>query len=229
MIFHCPLCGAELREEVRTQVCTYCGEEEECEWLCPEGHFLCEACRMACPADIIERTCRVSTVCDPVKIADVLMKHPSFSAHGPEHHLLTAPVILAALRNQGHHIRPGAVGSALRRMKDIPVGVCGTRGDCGACVGLGCAVSLVRGATFKADRERSLALEGTARALLRVAELGGPRCCKQSVYATLQAAAAFMSDQLGMDFVVPEVIRCAFADKNEDCKKDRCPYFPHDG
>ena len=226
MVFYCSLCGAEMREECRTQTCSYCGTEEECDWLCPNGHFVCEECRTAEPAEVIERACRATTSPDPIGIADLLMKHPFFAAYGPEHHLLVAPVILAALRNQGHPVREDAIRSALRRMRDIPVGVCGTRGDCGACVGLGCAVSLLTNATFRSDRERSLALRATARALARVATLGGPRCCKQSVYATLQTTVEFVRDELGIALAVPEVIRCPFSSLAEECKQGRCAYFP---
>lgn len=223
--FYCPLCGVELLEKSRLQTCSYCGAEERCEWLCPQGHYVCESCRTASSEEIIERLCVATTNPDPLEIVDLIMKHPVFNQHGPEHHLLVAPTILAALRNQGCSVRKGAIRAALRRMGDIPVGVCGTRGDCGACAGLGCAVSLLTGATFRSDRERSLALRGTARALMDAAQLGGPRCCKQSVYATLQAAAGFMSSELGVAFVVSDVIHCAFSQVTEECKRERCVYF----
>jgi hypothetical protein len=226
MIFYCPQCGAELQEDRRVQTCSYCGAVEECDWLCPQGHFVCEECRTAQPAEIIERVCRGTTSLDPIWMANLIMKHPLFSACGPEHHVLVAPVILAALRNHGHPVKEGAVRAALRRMRDIPVGVCGTRGDCGACVGLGCAISLLTAATYESDRERSLSLKGTARALACVAELGGPRCCKQSVYATLQTARAYVSSELGVAFSLPDVILCPFSRSIEECKKERCAYFP---
>ena len=223
--FCCSLCGTELLESSQLQICSYCGAEEECEWLCPRGHYVCEECRTASPEEAIERTCLATTNPDPVGIVDLIMKHPVFSQHGPEHHLLVAPAILAALRNQGHPVKEGAIRVALHRMADIPVAVCGTRGDCGACAGLGCAVSLLTGATFRSDRERSLALRGTARALTHVAQLGGPRCCKQSVYGTLDAAAGFLSSELGITFPVSAAIHCAFPEVTEECKRERCVYF----
>jgi hypothetical protein len=225
VVFYCPLCGAELQEKRRMQTCSYCGALEECDWFCPDDHFICEECRTAQPVEIVERVCRVTTSPDPVWIANLIMRHPLFSESGPEHHLLVAPAILAALRNQGQRVKRSAVRAALGRMKDIPVGVCGTRGDCGACVGLGCAVSLLTRATFRSDRERSLALLGTARALVCVAELGGPRCCKQSVYATLQTAGEFLSSRLGIACAVPDVIGCPFSRLAEECKRERCGYF----
>jgi DNA-directed RNA polymerase subunit RPC12/RpoP len=227
-IYLCSLCGSALLEEERLQTCTYCGTEEECEWLCPQGHYVCEDCRAASPEEIIERTSLATSDPDPVAITELIMKHAVFREHGPAHHLLVAPVILAALRNQGHPAKDSSIRAALHRMKDIPVAVCGTRGDCGAAVGLGCAVSLLTGATFRSDHERSQALRATARALVRVAENGGPRCCKQSVYATLEAAALFLNSELGIAFATPGHIRCPFSHTTEECKKERCAYFPED-
>ena len=226
MVYYCSLCAAELLEEERLQTCTYCGAQEECDWLCPQGHYVCEDCRTAAPEEIIERTCLATSDPDPFAIADLVMKHPVFREHGPAHHLLVAPVILAALRNQGHPVKGSSLHAALHRMKDIPVAVCGTRGDCGAAVGLGCAVSLSTGATFRSDHERSQALRATARALNRIADLGGPRCCRQSVYATLETATLFFNGELGIAFAGPDLISCPFSHTTEGCKQERCAYFP---
>ena len=124
--------------------------------------------------------------------------------------------------------RESGISTALHRMKDIPVAVCGTRGDCGAAAGLGCAVSLLTGATFRSDGERSQALRATARALDRVAALGGPRCCRQSVYGTLEAAAPFLKSELGLTLAVPSPLHCPFSRATEECKQERCAYFPKD-
>lgn len=228
LTFHCSLCSSELVEDERLQTCTYCGAQEECEWLCPQGHYVCEDCRTSSPEEIIGRTCLATSDPDSFAIAELLMKHPVFREHGPAHHLLVAPVILAALRNQGCPVKESSIRTALHRMKDIPVAVCGTRGDCGAAVGVGCAVSLLTGATFRSDSERSQALRATADALTRVAELGGPRCCRQSVYGTLEAAGQFLNGELGVAFVVPDLIRCSFARQTEECKRERCAYFRED-
>jgi len=228
VVFHCSLCGSALLEEEQLQTCVYCGAEEECEWLCPEGHYVCEDCRAASAEELIGRTALATREADPVAIADLIMKHPLFRAHGPAHHLLVAPVILAALRNQGYPVKESGIHTALHRTKDIPVAVCGTRGDCGAAAGLGCAVSMLTGATFRSDGERSQALRATARALDRVAELGGPRCCRQSVYGTLEAAVPFLKSELGLTLAIPSPIRCPFSHTTEECKQERCVYFSED-
>jgi len=225
LVFYCSVCGSELQEEERVQKCIYCGTEEECEWLCPHGHYVCEECRVASAEEIIERTALSTTESDPASIATLLMRHPMFREHGPAHHLLVAPVILAALRNQGYPIRKGALRAALKRMKDIPHAACATRGDCGAAVGVGCAVSLLTGAKFRSDRERALTLQATAEAVRRLAEHGGARCCRQSVYSALESAAAFLERELGLILGISTPVFCPFSSTTEDCKKDACVYF----
>ncbi len=224
-VFRCSLCGAELLEGTGLQTCTYCGIKEEGDWLCPQDHYVCESCRTARAHEIIERVALTTTDPDPVGIAELIMKHPTFSAHGPAHHLVVAPVILAALRNQGHVFKDGTTRTAIHRMEDVPSAVCGTRGDCGACAGLGCAVSLLTGATFRSGQERALALRATAHALMRVAELGGPRCCKQSVYAAIETAAEFIGRELGIPLTFTHPIHCAFSHVTEECKKEDCVFF----
>lgn len=216
------------------QTCTYCGRQEESEWLCPQGHYVCEDCRAASAEEIVRRTTLATTATDPVQIADLLMKHPVFAKHGPAHHLLTAPVLLAALRNQGdvipsqftRGITPGRILAAIQRVKDIPQAACATRGDCGAAVGLGCAVSLLTGAGIRSDRERSLVLRATAQALARVADLGGSRCCRQSVYATLETARDFLKNELGIVLGLSQPVRCGLVEITEECKQKHCVYYP---
>lgn len=224
MRFLCPICGQELREAHAWLACSFCGILEEGEWGCPNGHSQCEGCRLAEPAEIIERVCAQSQESDPVQIADLLMSHPSFHAYGPEHHLLVAPVLLAALRNIGRPINAEKIEMALRRLADIPVAVCASRGDCGAAVGVGCALSLVTGATIHSGRERSLALRGTAHALERLADLGGSRCCKQSVYASIEEGCRLFREELGLE-LPSHTIQCRFAAKSPECRKDRCVYY----
>jgi len=224
MRFFCSICGQELREVRAWLVCTFCGVLEESEWGCPNGHFQCESCRLAEPNEIIERVCAHTQENDPVQIADLLMSHSSFNANGPEHHLLVAPVLLAALWNIGQPINAEKIKVALRRLADIPMAVCASRGDCGAAVGVGCALSLVTGATIHSGRERSLALRGTARALERLAELGGPRCCKKSVYASIEEGCRLLREELSLE-LPSHTIQCRFTAKSPECRKERCVYY----
>lgn len=222
--FECRICGKELlRDEVRAE-CSYCGESEGAHYICPSGHYVCERCRKASAADLVIATCAGTRLKDPVEIANLLMSHTSFPEYGMEHHLIVAAAMLAALRNNGRAgISKRDVETAVRRMAAVPDRACGEFGGCGACLSVGCLVSILLKATPVSDRERSDSLRASARALERVAELGGPRCCKQSVYASIEAACGILSAHSDVNLREGQ-IRCAFARRTSHCKGERCPY-----
>jgi len=224
MAYHCVICGAELHEADTVAVCSFCGQETPAEYLCPNGHHICEACQLADLPGMIERVCTGTRETDPGAIANLMMKHPLVVMHSAQHHVLVAPAVLAALANSGQRpLKPGRLASAIQRTSDIPYGVCGTRGGCGAAVSAGALVSILTRASYRKDRERSLALQATAEALRAIAGAGGPRCCKQSVYLSLETAVALLRRELGMD--LPLTIHCEFAERNEECKKEQCRYY----
>ncbi len=220
----CIVCGGELEQVDTVALCTFCGHEAPAQYLCAARHHICDECQLADWPQVVERICEGTRECDPAAIANLIMKHPMSVMHSPQHHILVAPVMLAALRNS--ELRPlktGRLASAIERTMGIPLGVCGTRGECGAAIGAGSLVSILTGATFMKDRERSLALQATAEALLAIARAGGPRCCKQSVYLTLEAASLFLKRELDIDLPVKPC--CEFAGRNKECKKERCQYY----
>jgi len=222
--YPCILCDAELYEAGTLAVCSFCGQEAWAEYLCPNNHFICEECQLADPLQAIERACAGTQDADPGIIVNLIMKHPVMVMHGPAHHMLVAPAVLTALSNSGQRpLKPGRLTSAIKRTSDIPYAACGTRGECGAAVSVGALVSILTGASYLKDRERSLAVQATAEALQAVADGGGPRCCKQSVYLSLETAVAFLWYELGLK--LPLTIRCEFIGRNEECKKERCQYY----
>lgn len=228
-MFRCAVCQESLQEETRLLVCTFCGASEEGEWCCPNNHYTCETCRLAEDRELIERVCQGTKINDPVVLANVLMSHPVFHAHGPEHHLIIAPVVLTVLGNAGiFAFDKTRLGSIMKRTSDIPIGACSSRGDCGACVGVGALFSVLGRALHYPGDLRSLTLRATAQTLLRLSTMPGHRCCKQSIYAALETTAVLLKESLHVSFpVFPGSITCAFAARIEDCKKQGCPFYPH--
>ena len=224
MKFRCRICEQDLLEQPSRGTCTYCGREEASEWSCPGGHTTCESCRTACSDDVIERACLHSDSRNPLELAELIMRHPAFHAYGDEHHTLAAPVILAALRNRGvPGVTKEGIRTSITRLKGIPSSVCGTRGDCGAAASAGTVMSILRGATPLSDGERTEALRATAQTLVRIAERGGPRCCKQSVFEAIHCTWERLQGEFGLEALPPHA--CTFAGKLKDCKATRCPYF----
>jgi hypothetical protein len=224
MSYRCPVCDGELEPVETVAVCTFCGHETMAKYLCVAGHHICEDCQLADWPQVVERVCEGSKETDPTAIVNLIMKHPMSVMHSPQHHILVTPAVLAALRNSGLLLlTPGRLASAIERTKGIPLGACGTRGECGAAICVGTLVSILTGATFQKDQERSLALQASAEALLAIAQAGGPRCCKQSVYLALETASIFLKRELNLD--LPVKPRCEFATRNQECKVERCKYY----
>jgi hypothetical protein len=224
MSYRCVVCDSELEQVDTVAACTFCGREAPAQYLCAAGHHICEECQLADWPQVVERVCEGTRERDPAAIVNLIMKHPMAVMHSPQHHILVAPAVLAALRNNGlRPLKPGRLASAIERTRGIPLGTCGTRGECGAAIGAGALVSILTGATYRKDWERSLALQATAEALLATAWAGGPRCCKQSVYLALETTSVFLKRELNLDLSVNTC--CDFAARNEECKKERCRYY----
>ena len=224
MSYICVICGGELKHVDTVAVCTFCGQETPARYLCADGHHICEECQLADWPHVVERVCEGSREKDPTAIVNLIMKHPMSVMHSPQHHIMVTPAVLAALRNSG--LRPlnsGRLATAIERTQGIPLASCGVRGECGAAICVGTVVSILTGATYLKDRERSLALEASAEALLAIAWAGGPRCCKQSVYLALETTSIFLKRELDLD--LPLKPHCEFTSRNEECKKERCRYY----
>lgn len=224
MPYLCAICGAELERVDTTAVCSFCNQETPARYLCENGHHICEECQLADWPQVVERVCEGSKETDPSKIANLILKHPMAIMHSPQHHIIVTPVFLSALRNAGiRPLNPGRLSSAIERTQGIPLGACGTRGECGAATSVGALVSILTGASFTKDKERSLSLQATAETLLAIAQAAGPRCCKQSVYLALETASAFLKRELEIELPVDP--KCEFSARNKECKKERCKYY----
>lgn len=224
MSYHCTVCGGELEQVNKVAVCTFCGHETPAQYLCAAGHHICEECQLADWPQVVERVCEGSRETDPAAIVNLIMKHPMSVMHSPQHHIVVAAAVLAALRNSGViPVKPERLASAIERTRGIPLASCGTRGECGAAICVGALVSILTGASFVKDRERSLALQASAESLIAIARAGGPRCCKQSVYLSLETASTFLKRELDIDLPVDP--HCEFSARNAECKKERCQYY----
>ncbi|NHJ05567.1 MAG: hypothetical protein EAX90_12135 [Candidatus Heimdallarchaeota archaeon] len=224
MKFTCTICYSELISAEQKAKCSFCGVIEEAELICPNGHFHCEECRLSDAEEIVYRICSNSSLTNPVEIVNLIMHHPTFHTHGVEHHLVVAPAILTALFNTNKiSLAKDKLQLAIQRVIDIPMGACGSRGDCGASTGAGIVISLILKASFRSDKERPLVLEATGQALFDLAKKGGRRCCKQSVYSTIETTYHFLQEKQIVS-VSPPFIKCEFKGM-EECKKEQCEYF----
>ena len=66
----------------------------------------------------------------------------------------------------------------------------------------------------------------TSRILGKLADLGGPRCCKRTGFTAILEGVAFAKEMHGVEMETPEKVTCAFYARNAECLKEGCPYFP---
>lgn len=225
--FSCIICNKLMQASREIASCSFCGKKEVGDYVCPEGHYICEDCRTASSEEIVKKVCEATLEIDPMKIAILLMKHPAIQMHGPEHHYLVSSVLLTALRNLGKfNIDNSSFEEAIRRGKRMPLGSCGLLGACGAAVGVGIATSIATNATWTSGSERSLAIKVTSEALNKISEIGGPRCCKASTFAATEIAVKIFEKEFGVK--IPNLTDprpCQFKTLNTECLGNRCPYF----
>ena len=225
----CLVCGAPL-EYLKTQIemeCTYCRRKFMSNARCVNGHFICDSCHEQIGLRVIEDICRHTASRDPVAIMKKIILSPHIYMHGPEHHVLVGSVLLAAYKNSGGELDlDGALEEMRNRGAQVPGGICGLWGTCGAAVSTGIFISLITGASPLSGEEWGLCNEMTSRSLAAIAKRGGPRCCKRDSYTAILQAIDFVEEKFGIRMERPGKIVCGLYGRNQQCLKEKCPYNP---
>lgn len=225
----CLLCGQPLVywNEERDMTCAFCGGTFKSRAGCEAGHFVCDSCHAQKGLEAVMEICRRSRETDPIRIAEEIMENPYVYMHGPEHHVLVGAALLTAYHNAGGDLDfEEVLSEMLSRGKAYPGGSCGFWGCCGAAVSTGMFMSVVLKATPLTTASWALSNEVTARTLQKIAELGGPRCCKRNSFTAIKTASDFVKEKLGVDMPVHDKIVCRFYPENRECKRKNCPYYP---
>ncbi len=225
----CLVCGAPL-EYLQSQIemeCTYCHKTFMSNARCVNGHFICDSCHEQMGLRVIEDICRHTDSKDPVAIMKKIILSPYIYMHGPEHHVLVGSALLAAYKNAGGELDLDAALEEMRnRGSQVPGGICGLWGTCGAAVSTGIFVSLITGASPLSGKEWGLCNEMTSRSLGAIAKTGGPRCCKRDSYTAILEAVDFVGEKFGIWMERPKKTVCGLYGRNEQCLKEKCPYNP---
>jgi hypothetical protein len=64
----------------------------------------------------------------------------------------------------------------------------------------------------------------TSESLARIAEVGGPRCCKRNAVLSIQTACAFLEREFGV-VLHPSAYGCTRSEDNRECIGHRCPFY----
>lgn len=227
----CLVCGKPLEysEEAQKVVCELCGREETGHSVCEDGHYVCDACHRAGGVECIMRLCRRTDSANPIDIAVRIMDDRAIYPNGPEHHTLVGAVLMAAYKNAGGDIDLDASLAELEaRSLQVPGGTCGFWGTCGAAVSAGQFYSIAVGSTPMTREPWAQTQRLTSRILGRLADVGGPRCCKRAGFVAIQEAAAYVKETLGVAMDMPERVTCHYFTRNRECLKENCPFYPID-
>lgn len=223
------ICGDELiyTTEPEALICSFCGKQESETVKCASGHFICNECHSSSAMEVIYNFCKETKLTNPIEMANILMRHPSLKMHGPEHHYLVPAVLIAAYYNlkDEPELKLKKLRVVSQRASKIPGGFCGSHGNCGAGVGTGIFFSAITDTTPLSEDTWKLSNLITGTCLVKIAEKGGPRCCKRDTYTSITHAVDFMKENL--DFKIPSTreITCTFHTMNKECLEKRCEYF----
>jgi len=225
---NCLVCGTELEyEDKYTRLrCYFCGEEYESSVKCINGHFVCDKCHSLPANEVISYFCINSKSKDPIELAISLMKNPKVAMHGPEHHFLVPAVLLSAYYNLKNDsvLKEEKIKVAQQRASNVLGGFCGFHGACGAAIGTGIFVSLITGANPLSKHEWKLSNLMTAKSLLSVANVGGPRCCKRVTFLSIIEASDFLQEHFEITLPITNSIKCEFSSLNKECLTNDCPF-----
>lgn len=224
----CLICGLPLVYETtnRHMECAICHKSYDSRVSCKGGHYVCDACHEKKAVEYIEAYCLQTKETNPISIATALMDKPYVHMHGNEHHVLVGAALLAAYSNAGGKIAlDKAMKEMVRRGKEIPGGVCGFWGACGAGISTGIFISIITGSTPLSEESWGLANTMTSQSLAAIGAVGGPRCCKRDSFSAIRQAVLFCRDVFHISMTLPERIACTYSARNNQCLGRQCPYY----
>ena len=222
----CLVCGKPIVYSADSAVvtCHLCGKQYETNAICEVGHYVCDKCHSSSQPDYL-KLLRSSGEKDAAVLFRQVVELKSVHMHGPEHHSIVPCVMLTAYRNNGGAIDlNAALETATKRGAKLPGGTCGYWGACGAAIGAGIYAAIILGSSPLNTGVWSAPQQLTALCLSRIAELGGPRCCKRTSLISIETAAQFTQEQTGVT-IPAELLTCSYSGRNRECIRTMCPYF----
>lgn len=164
----------------------------------------------------------------PLEIISEVMDDVNFPMHNFAHHYLVPAVLLTAVcvkEGTPPEIYQKRMAEIAARAKNVLPAFCGLYGACGAAVGCGIFMSVQTGTTPLSKETWGLCNHATAGALEKMADMGGPRCCKRNTFAALAYMRGYLAEKLSIDLEIPNEIKCTYSKFNNECLKEDCPYY----
>ena len=130
---------------------------------------------------------------------------------------MVGAALLTAYKNAGGDIDlQNALMQMILRGKQVPGGVCGFWGACGAGISTGIFLSIVNKSSPLNTEVWGLGNRMTSAALQKIGEIDGPRCCKRDSFTAILAAIDFVKEHLGVE-MERNIPVCTYSSKNAQC------------
>ena len=175
--------------------------------------------------EMMIEACKAESSADPIEIFNNVIEKCGVGIHGPEHHVLDGACVLTAFYNAGGSVDlNAALETLLQRGLKMPGAACGHWGVCGAVMSVGAALSVIENTgPLTADDSWGSHMRYTSDALGKLAEVGGPRCCKRNAFLAIKAAIPYIRERFGIELTDRE-ISCDYSPLNQQCIGERCPF-----
>ena len=163
---------------------------------------------------------------DPVKLFRMLIRDPEVPMHSRMHHVIVPMVMVTAYWSvvRDFDLR-SYLNETAERASEVPEMICGYWGTCGSAVGTGLFLSVVtRTNPISKGKRWAQCNRLTSESLARIADVGGPRCCKRNAVLSIQTACAFLEREFGI-VLHPSAYGCTRSDDNRECIGHRCPFY----
>ena len=128
----------------------------------------------------IKEICLKEKSKNPYMIWRKLIKFSNVPMHGPIHHIIDGAAFMTAMYNAGVKFNlDTALDELANRGSDMPGATCGKWGMCGSASSVGAALAIIHETgPLSSNEYYKHNLQLVSNVLLKVSEIGGPRCCK---------------------------------------------------
>lgn len=175
--------------------------------------------------EYIKEECLKTNEINPLKLFYKIASMSFVRIHGPEHHFLDGACILTAFYNAGGSINLAeCLNSLMEQSVKMPGAMCGQWGVCGAVTSVGAALALIDSTGPLSKTDWGLHMQYTSKAIMEIAQTGGPRCCKRDAFFAMKTAVDFINENYNVKIPACD-IKCVFSVRNEQCLKERCPFY----
>lgn len=222
---NCLVCGKELvYGKIESKKCFLCGKKELSSVFCQDNHYVCDTCHSKKALVFLKQFLSKNQENDPTVLLHTFYQTGYFHMHGPEHHFVIPMILLTILKNHGYSVSDDALEIAFQRCSQLPGGTCGYWGACAASLGVGIFTSIfTQSHPLKKEHYDTIHFF-TASSLEKIAQKGGPRCCKRNLMLSLENALLLLKEKWNIQITYSPFV-CQYQSLNKECIGINCPYF----